>query len=122
MVNARVRVATNEFIEAGGYEMPRPIDASIINISLSEMPDVENERYDATSQTKRRLATQQEKLDSITNSRTNQSNSIDIDPMIQAAIRLDFEERQKLQVKAGQTLKTAAECKARLKEIYQSLL
>ena len=47
---------------------------------------------------------------------------IDDDLLIQAVAQLDYEERQKLQVKNGQTLRTAAECKARVKAIYRSLL
>lgn len=47
---------------------------------------------------------------------------IDTDLLIQAVAQLDYEERQKLQVKAGQTLRTPAECKARAKVIYRSLL
>jgi hypothetical protein len=46
----------------------------------------------------------------------------DGDALIQAVAQLDFEERQKLTVKAGQTLLTAAQCRARLKAIVQSLL
>lgn len=46
----------------------------------------------------------------------------DADPLLQALAQLDFEERQKLTVRAGQTLLTAAQCRARLKTIYQSLL
>jgi hypothetical protein len=48
--------------------------------------------------------------------------SSDTDLLIQAVARVDFEERQKLTVKAGQTLLTAAETKARIRAIYQSLL
>lgn len=46
----------------------------------------------------------------------------DTDLLIQAVATLDYEERQKLQVKAGQTLLTAAQCKARVKAIYRNLL
>lgn len=48
--------------------------------------------------------------------------NIDDDLLIQAVARVDFEERQKLQVKAGQTLLTAPEVKARVKAIYRGLL
>lgn len=47
---------------------------------------------------------------------------IDDNRVIQAVAQLDFEERQKLQVKPGQALRTAAECRARVKAIYLSLL
>lgn len=47
---------------------------------------------------------------------------IDDNALIQAVAMLDFEERQKLQVKAGQTLRTPAECKARIRAIYRALL
>lgn len=48
--------------------------------------------------------------------------ALDNNALIQAVARLDFEERQKLTVKAGQTLLTAAETKARIRTIYQGLL
>lgn len=48
--------------------------------------------------------------------------AIDANPLIQAVAQLDFEERQKLVVINGQTLRTAAQCKARVRAIYQSLL
>lgn len=41
---------------------------------------------------------------------------------VQAIAQLDFEERQKLVVKPGQSLRTAAECKDRAKAIYKGLL
>lgn len=48
--------------------------------------------------------------------------AIDADLLIQAVAQVDFEERQKLTVKAGQALLTAAQTKARVKAIYLSLL
>lgn len=48
--------------------------------------------------------------------------TIDGNVLIQAVAQLDFEERQKLQVSPGQTLLTAAQCKARVRVIYRSLL
>lgn len=50
------------------------------------------------------------------------AESIDSNALIQAVARVDFEERQKLQLKTGQTLLTAAETKARVKVIYRGLL
>lgn len=50
------------------------------------------------------------------------ANQIDGNLLIQAVAQLDFEERQKLTVKAGQTLLTAAQARARVKAIYKSLL
>ena len=47
---------------------------------------------------------------------------INEDALIQAVAQLDYEERQKLQVKNGQTLRDPAQCKARIKAIYRSLL
>lgn len=47
---------------------------------------------------------------------------IDADLMIRAVAQLDFEERQKLVVINGQTLRTAAQCFARVKAIYRGLL
>jgi hypothetical protein len=51
-----------------------------------------------------------------------QASAIDADLLIQAVAQLDYEERQKLTVKAGQTLLTPAQCRARVKAIYRSLL
>ena len=48
--------------------------------------------------------------------------ALDDNLLIQAVAQLDFEERQKLQVKPGQGLRTAAECKQRVRAIYRSLL
>lgn len=53
---------------------------------------------------------------------TLDANAIDSNLLIQAVAQLDFEERQKLTVKAGSTLLTAAQAKARVKAIYKSLL
>lgn len=50
------------------------------------------------------------------------ANRIDGDLLIQAVAQLDFEERQKLVVQVGQTLRTAAQCRARIKAIYLALL
>lgn len=54
--------------------------------------------------------------------KAERASNADTDLLIQAVARVDFEERQKLTVKAGQTLLTAAETKARIRAIYQSLL
>jgi len=54
--------------------------------------------------------------------RATLANSVDGNLLMQAVAQLDYEERQKLQVKAGQTLLTPAECKARIKAIYRGLL
>lgn len=51
-----------------------------------------------------------------------EANNLDVDLKFRALAQLDYEERLKLQVKAGQTLRTPAECRLRLKEIYRSLL
>lgn len=48
--------------------------------------------------------------------------ALDNNPLIQAVAMLDFEERQKVVVQSGQTLRTLAQCKQRVKAIYQSLL
>lgn len=48
--------------------------------------------------------------------------ALDNNPLVQAVAMLDLEERQKLIVQAGQTLRNGQQCKARLKAIYQSLL
>jgi len=50
------------------------------------------------------------------------SADIDSNLLIQAVAQVDFEERQKLTVKTGQTLLTAAQTKARIKAIYRNLL
>lgn len=50
------------------------------------------------------------------------ADGIDTDVLIQAVAQLDFEERQKLTVRSGQTLLTAPQCRARAKAIYRSLL
>jgi len=47
---------------------------------------------------------------------------VDDDLLIQAVAMLDFEERQKLVVAAGQTLRTLQQCRARVRAIYLSLL
>ena len=47
---------------------------------------------------------------------------LDTNTALQALLRLDFEERQKLMVQVRQTLRTAQECKDRVKAIYKSLL
>lgn len=48
--------------------------------------------------------------------------ALDSNPLVQAIALLDFEERQKFTVQAGQTLRTLAQCKARIKAVYSSLL
>jgi hypothetical protein len=67
-------------------------------------------------------------LDAVTDAQADaalkdvQATDIDADLLIQAVAQLDYEERQKLTVINGQTLRTAAQCKARVKAIYRSLL
>ena len=46
----------------------------------------------------------------------------DANLLLRAIALLDWEERQKLVVQNGQTLRTQAQCLARVKAIYQSLL
>jgi hypothetical protein len=58
----------------------------------------------------------------VTSEKAAQAASADTDLLLQAVAQVDFEERQKLTVKAGQTLLTAAQCKARIRAVYQSLL
>ena len=50
------------------------------------------------------------------------SKQLDTMYALQAIAQLDYEERQKLVVIVGQTLRTAQECKDRVKAIYKSLL
>lgn len=54
--------------------------------------------------------------------RDAQAADIDDNLLIQAVAQFDFEERQKLTVKAGQTLLTAPQARARVRAIYRSLL
>lgn len=51
-----------------------------------------------------------------------QSKETDNNKIIKALAQLDFEERQKLQIKPGQVLRTAQECKDRIRAIYKGSL
>lgn len=91
----------------------------------SPKPDERTERvvHHATPELRTiRAATAQEIVAFDDALKDSQANAIDLDAVAQAVAQLDYEERQKLQVKAGQTLRTPAECRARVKAIYKSLL
>jgi hypothetical protein len=98
------------------------VDYDVVEIPNNIMPDFRLERCDLTSLTKRRLATPSEITEYDDTQKSSRADSIDRDLLIQAIAQLDYEERQKLQVKASQTLLTPAQCKARVRAIYLSLL
>lgn len=100
----------------------QPANYTLVDVPGDACPDPRMERYDATSPTKRRAATTAEQTAYDDATKDAKAANIDLDAALQAVAQLDFEERQKLQVKAGQSLRTAAECRARLRVIYRSLL
>lgn len=107
----------------GGFYDAQPPDAAYDVVSFPDAdphPDPRLQRYDPA--TGKRPATAAE-IGAYDAERKDATAAwIDDDRLIQAVAQLDFEERQKLQVKAGQTLLTAAQCKARIRAIYRGLL
>lgn len=115
-----IHTATGEFRFGGFYEPTTPdSDHSIVTVPGETHPNPRTQRWNGSAvvaKTPQEIAAYDSAL------KDTKALSIDNDLLIQAIAQLDFEERQKLQVKNGQTLRTAAQCKARVKEIYRSLL
>lgn len=129
MIKYLVYIPTGEFKEGGPLEPQRPILSVVNNITtydpdydvvvVTRLPDLRTEKWNGSDIVTRSQA----ELDAYDNTQKDlRADSIDMNAALQAIAQLDFEERQKLQVKVGLVLRTAAECKARLKSIYKSLL
>lgn len=115
-----IHTATGEFKEGGSYE-PTPPDAahSVVTVPDEARPDPRSQKWNGSAVVAK-SAGEIAAYDDAT--KTARAGAIDDEAALQAVAQLDFEERQKLTVKNGQTLLTAAQCKARLKAIYKSLL
>lgn len=127
-----IHVATGEFRDEKGRLMwepsaqgwseagcPPPSAPGYAVIVVATKPDQRTQRWsgsDVVTKTVAEIAAYDSAL------KDARANTIDADAALQAVAQLDFEERQKLQVKAGQSLRSAADCKARLKVIYRGLL
>lgn len=96
------------------------VNYALVALPDGTFPDARTQRVSSPTAVRAATGTEQDAYDSA--ARDEQSKNADDNALIQAVAQLDFEERQKLQVKAGQTLRTAAECKARVKAIYRTLL
>ena len=115
-----IRTADNVFLRDKGGE---GLAAGESVVTVSEVPSLRFSRYDATVAGGIRAATAQEMtalLAEEKDARATVDHTANL--MMRAVAQLDFEERQKLQVTAGQTLRTAQECLARVKAIYRNLL
>lgn len=135
VIKAVVHVSSGEFknkqelFECGPFEPQRPA-LSVVNgvtnydsdydvVVVPRIPDPRTEKWNGNAI----VAKSQAEIDAYDDAQKDiKANNIDIDAALQAVAQLDYEERQKLQVRAGQTLRTPAECKARVKAIYRSLL
>ena len=100
----------------------QPTNYTAVEVPGELCPDPRLERYDSSLPSKRRAATLAEISFYDEAIKEAIAIKIDTDPLIQAVAQLDYEERQKLQVKNGQRLFTPSECKARIRAIYRSLL
>lgn len=93
-----------------------------VEVSGGRCPNPRLTRHDAAAPSKTRAATEAEIAAYDAACQDAKAAEIDTDLLIQAAAQLDYEERQKLMVKVGETLRTPAECTARIKAIYRRLL
>lgn len=96
------------------------VNYAMVSLPDGRWPDPRLHRVNSPTSTRPATVAEQSAYDSAV--RDTQANDADTNALVQAVAQLDFEERQKLTVKTGQTLRTAAECKARVKAIYRSLL
>lgn len=115
-----IRTSDNLFLRDKGAA---GIIAGEAVVTVATTPSPRLTRYDSTAPTGIRMATAQEiaAYDAVLKDAKSDAD-INTNKLIQAVARLDFEERQKLTVRAGQTLRTAPECLDRIKAIYRSLL
>ena len=124
-IQAVVRVANGEFANSDGLlqvssEIPiqqQPTGYTVVNIST--IPDPRLEKWNGSAV----VAKTRAEIDYYDAARKDSLvQAMDNNPLIQALAKLDYEERQKLQVKSGQKLRTPDECRTRLKELYIGLL
>lgn len=91
---------------------------SVVEIARAPL---QTERYDASVKSGIRPATTEE-LAAAESAAKDAKASQSFDLHLRAVAQVDFEERQKLTVRQGQTLRTAQECVDRARAIYRSLL
>ena len=117
-----VNQATGEFVY-GGHPAPYDVEPGLspdqIRVVTNRAVDKRTEKWGGSAIISKSAAEITAYDDAIKEQRALR---IDVDAALQAVAQLDFEERQKLQVKNGETLRTAAECKARIRLIYRSLI
>lgn len=115
-----IRTADNLFLRDKGGE---GVIAGEAVVTVATTPNPRLTRYDATAPTGIRMATAPEMTAYDAAVKDLRSDAdLNTNKIIQAVARLDFEERQKLEVKVGQTLRTQQQCLDRIKAIYRSLL
>jgi hypothetical protein len=112
------RTADGVFLRDKGLEA---VSAGESTITVTRRPDPRTERADGTDPSGIRAASAPE-IAAYDAERRDLLSGRDTDLMLRAVAQLDFEERQKLVVEAGQTLRTQAQCLARVKAIYRALL
>ena len=128
VIHALVHLPTGECLEAGYTDMSRPIlsqgpptiyDLNYDVVVVLRIPDPRTEKWNGTTLVAKSA---QEIADYDNAAKNTRALGINDDALIQAVAMLDFEERQKLTLKVGQTLLTAPEYRARIRAIYRSLL
>ena len=128
VIHALVHLPTGAFIEAGYCDPLRPIlnqgppttyDLNYDVVVVLRIPDPRTEKWNGTTLVAKSA---QEIADYDNAAKDARARVINDDALIQAVAMLDFEERQKLTLKVGQTLLTGPEYRARIRAIYRSLL
>lgn len=117
-----IRSADSVFVRDKGSN---PVGAGESAVEVSRVPSVRTERYDAGAPGGIRAATVQEIADFDAAQRDAEANGAAwrrLDYAVRAIVQLDLEERQKLALQPGQTLRTMNECLGRIRAIYRALL
>ena len=114
-----IRQSDNVFLRDAGTD---GVGAGEASVTIPRVPPMRFERYNGAGGI--RSATAQEIADFDTARKDYEADFGSMDPRlaIRALAQLDYEERQKLQVQVGQTLRTVPQCLARFKAIYLGLL
>jgi len=114
-----IRQSDNVFLRDAGTD---GVGAGEASVTIPRVPHARLERYDGAGGI--RSATAQEIADFDTARKDYEADfgAMDVRIALRALAQLDYEERQKLQVQVGQTLRTVPQCLARFKAIYLGLL